>query len=176
MRLDKQQTHYEKLPAALKVAHGHFTYNDFVTYFGKPDVPVITWLRHPVERLISQYFFLRQQYQDQVIHTNNSMKIFNRLCRNLKEFAEIPNHRNLQCRYLNGIEVQDFAFIGIVEDFNSELVRFGKIFDFEVPEPVHTNKTRTSMKEEIDPELYQYLLEINSEDMKLYQSAIEIRS
>lgn len=176
MRLDKEQRHYEDLPSELKVAHGHFTYNDFVTYFGKPDVPIITWLRHPVERLISQYFFLRQQYLDQVIHTNNSIKIFNRLCRNLKEFAELPNHRNLQGRYLKGIEIEEFAFIGIVEDFDDELVRLGKTFNWKIPEPVHANKTRPTMKEKIEPELYQYLLEINSEDMKLYQSVIERRS
>lgn len=176
IRLDKQRTSLDQLPKQLRVAHGHFTYSDYCTFFGEPDVPVITWLRHPVERLISQYYFLRQQYLDQVIHTNNSINTFHRLCRTLKEFAELPRHVNLQSRYLEGAKLEEFAFVGIVEDFENELVRLSKILNWDVPEIVHANKTRKMMKEQVEPDLYQYLLELNSKDMELYQRIIDSRS
>jgi hypothetical protein len=120
LTLNQKPLELTALPEGLKVAHGHFTYGEFVDYFGQPEVPVITWLRHPVKRVISQYFFLLERFEDQVIHSRNSPNVFNRLCRSLLEFAEQTGNRNLQSRYLSGIEPERLDFIGLVEHFEED--------------------------------------------------------
>ena len=41
------------LPPKTKVLHGHFLHNDFINHYGlSKNIPVVTWVRDPVERLI----------------------------------------------------------------------------------------------------------------------------
>ena len=47
------------IPKKTQVIHGHFHYRDIEEIVrDNPEVPVITWLREPVQRVISEYFFL----------------------------------------------------------------------------------------------------------------------
>jgi hypothetical protein len=43
-----------ELPASTRVGHGHFRLRDLPAGYGsRPDTPVITWLRDPVDRVLS---------------------------------------------------------------------------------------------------------------------------
>ena len=176
LQIDQEKKEVSDLPKSLKVAHGHFSYRDFESVFGTPDVPVITWLRHPVERVVSQYYFLIQRFHDQVIHTNNSKGVFNRLCRDLIEFAELPGNRNLQSKYLRDVDINQLSFVGIVEHFDEDLkalaeqLRWGQVIG------IHDNKTRNQIKKEIEQDLFNKILNLNLEDFELYSKALEMRN
>ena len=48
------------LPPSTRVVHGHFRPRDLPAAYGiGPEIPVITWMRDPVERVISNYFYLQ---------------------------------------------------------------------------------------------------------------------
>jgi hypothetical protein len=174
--LNQESVTISQIPAGLKVAHGHFSYSEFKQFFGEPQAPIITWLRNPVARVVSQYYFLQERFEDQVIHSRNSRNVFKRLCRSLEEFAAVPGNRNLQSRYLQGLRPEDLDFIGIVEFFEEDLQELAGKMGWETYEPIHDNKTRNKEREEVSPDVLRLIADLNSEDLSLYETVLSLRN
>lgn len=142
------------------VAKGHFKHDRF------PDLdwPIITIIRHPVERIISHYNY--------AIH-NNHPRIFT--SRGLKsdvkllEFAEANINRNAYTKQL-GTDLDKFDLVLITEFFDGSIkVLFdwmgykGKIkYGF-------TNKT--NKKNPVSEKERKVIGRLNKEDMELYREA-----
>lgn len=158
------------IPAGTRCIHGHFRSDTFDACVPRPEL--ITWLRHPVERVVSNYFhFLR--------HPNPG----NRCCRELLErnlslqaFAELDGMRNQATRYLAGKPLGAFRFVGVTERFSDSLALFGAVFQVRIPRrpPVENqNPNRRSEGYGLPDRLYQHILALNVLDLAAYQSAVE---
>lgn len=77
------------------VIHGHFDARDVLPLLGK--VPIITFIREPVDRVISNYFYDVKKYgiTDSILH-----------------YAEREENRNVISKRLDGIDLEDLFFIG----------------------------------------------------------------
>ena len=65
------------LPRGCRVIHGHFRYRDLAEFYKlNSDIPIITWVRDPVERVISNYYYLRQVLEDILRNENRNINIF----------------------------------------------------------------------------------------------------
>ena len=52
----------KKLSRRIKVIHGHFTYRNLTKMVALSDnVPIVTWLRNPIKRVISNYYYLEEK-------------------------------------------------------------------------------------------------------------------
>ncbi|CAK0751191.1 conserved hypothetical protein [Gammaproteobacteria bacterium] len=99
------------LPGAIQCVHGHFLPLKYLA-LGQPTV-FVTWLREPVERLISHYhFWMRVQNPDGLpaLHRRVIMEQWD-----LERFCLGPELRNLYHQFLFGFPRRRLDFVGIVE-------------------------------------------------------------
>ena len=154
------------------VVHGHFVADRIIVRDGA-ETQYVAWLRHPVERLISHYYFWkRQPYPDQP------------LCRRLLEedltveaFAALGAMRNLQSFFLGGVSPSQFALIGVTERFHESIDRFNATFgtSLKADSTLNANPHKPSgdYRTEVGEGVYEAIAEMNALDMALYTSVLE---
>jgi len=175
VRLNEQPYTDKKLPAA-KVLHGHFSYEALSKNYVIPEkCPVITWLRDPVQRVISNYYYLESRLKDILQEEKHDLHILEKMQRSVLEFARAEINRNRQTKHLKGIDLEELAFAGIQENFQSDLKVLAKILGWNnVPELVYHNITE-SPKAEISTDIIEEIYQLNLPDVELYQRALLLR-
>lgn len=154
----------ESLPGR-SVIHGHFRFAKYANQF--PRAAYVTWLRDPVERLASHYFFWQRGrfMEDPLCNKVLSEKM------TLEEFAQLDVARNVQYRFLSPGGAQSFDFIGITEEYERSLELFRRLISPEVtiaPKIQNTNPERQRGFYEISPEVRQRILALNELDSSAY--------
>lgn len=156
------------VPAGTRCIHGHFFADAFDDLFSGRRL--ITWVRHPVERVVSNYHhFLRSpDLRDDCCRTLLEQKL------TLRQFAELDWMRNESTRYLAGKKIGEFAFVGVAERFLESLRLFGEEFGYLVPlapPRENLNPTRESSRYPMSDEDYAHILSLNSLDLAWYDQA-----
>lgn len=152
--------------ATYEAIHGHFVADSL--NINNPTY--ITWVRHPVDRLVSHYFHWQR-------HPDSAQKLSLDVARgrlSLEEFAKTKTMRDLQSFFLGGGDIQNFAFVGIMEEFNASMQRFEEQFSIKVEtiQTLNVNaQKRASYQEIIGDALYKKIEGLNEKDMKLYNQA-----
>jgi hypothetical protein len=155
--------------------HGHFLAAKFLPYRQRNDAKFITWLREPVQRLISHYNFFRRSYDPatagplfrKVIEENWS----------LEAFCLSDEFRNIYSKYITDFSFNNFDFVGVTEFYDEDLrflseniLSFNLIpYKLNSAEPVRLNDTV------IDPGFRKEIELFHSLDMDLYKQALEVR-
>jgi len=161
----RSQARPDLVPPATACIHGHFFADAFDELF--PARRLVTWVRHPVERVVSNYH-----------HFLRSPDLRDDCCRallehnlSLRDFAGLDWMRNEATRYLAGKDVADFAFVGIAEHFLESLHLFGATFrrPASLPPPrVNVNPERHTPLYPISPEDFEFIVGLNAEDLAWY--------
>jgi hypothetical protein len=155
-----------------KVIHGHFLAAKYAQ--SHESAKRIVWLRHPLTRLISYYFYGKNNPATTSLDVKNM---------SLLEFSQIPSTQNEVARYLEGLQPEDFYFIGIQEYFLEDLTELQLMLDWPAIQlDRHDNQNQSddyhaflaSVME--DSKLLSHLLELNSKDMALYEQALKFRA
>ncbi|MCL2932549.1 MAG: sulfotransferase family protein [Trichodesmium sp. MAG_R03] len=173
------QPGYPEVGTKARVIHGHFP---TIKYEGKyPSAKRIIWLRNPVERLISQYFYWKglplgenpfnDPHHTLVVEQNLS----------ILEFAEMPEMRNLMYKATSEKPITNFYFIGIKEYFKEDLQRLKEKLNW--PDfPVTSRQTNQypNYQEKLqkilsDQKTLDKLASLNPLDIELYQQALRLR-
>ena len=92
---------HEKFPIerGTRALHGHIRYKDLEAFFDLPaDVRLVTWLRDPTDRVISNFHYLveRREMRES----------------DLLEYAARGSARNRMSRFLKGADLDDFFLWG----------------------------------------------------------------
>jgi hypothetical protein len=166
----------ELIDQQIKVIHGHFLSNKYDEYF--PQAKKIIWLRHPIFRLISEYFFAKTiQDRNNVIHVqllDHNLDVL--------EFAEIPQMRNFLSQKIADSNLNKFDFIGIQEFYLEDLEELKQMMGWQNFQPTIKNSNRYpdyhKCLQEIlaDQVLMNRLAKLNRDDLKLYQEALNLRA
>lgn len=105
--------HKLKLDPETRCLHGHFQADAFD---GKrPDALKLTWLRHPIERMVSLYFQFHR-HPESAEESSFNTRLFEEGW-SLLEFAGQPEIRRQVRWYFNAVPLDDFFFIGISERY-----------------------------------------------------------
>lgn len=148
----------------IKVIHGHASGRWFLKSI--PDQSRYwTWVRNPVERVISAYYYLGQRGQRDRERPGAS-KVEGR---SLEEFAMTEQNQNIQSRVLKSMDLSQMGFVGITERFDESLAMLG-LSQHVLPKPRNRNKA----KAEVDPALKTLIAELNAEDVALYHDAVRL--
>jgi hypothetical protein len=160
----------ELVPPGTTFIHGHFLADAFDDLF--PDRRLVTWVRHPVERLVSNYqHFLRSpDMRDDCCRALYERKL------GLRQFADLEWMRNETSRYLANKPVEDFEFIGVAEQFGASIQQFCQVFGFrnvlKIPRE-NLNPNRAGERYDLSREDYDYILERNGADLAWYNRAAQ---
>lgn len=102
--------------------HGHFLPAKYFSLLKKTDLKFITFLRNPVERLISQYHFFQRSYDPQT-----AGPLFRKIIEenwSLEQFCFSEEYHNIYSKYLLGFSYESFDFIGLTEFYEDDLLYF----------------------------------------------------
>ena len=93
--------------------HGHF---HVVKYRFLPNAKFITFVREPLERMVSHYYFWKQVYE--MGNPTKDIYIDDLFKRNtsLNEFLFEENLKNYQCRFIKGMHLSRYSFIGVADE------------------------------------------------------------
>lgn len=165
----RSQAHANLIPRGTTCIHGHFfadAFDDVVA-----DCELITWLRDPVERVVSNYHhFLRSpDMRDDCCRALHERGL------SLVQFAELDWMRNEATRYLAGKPLDAFAFVGIAERFEESLDRLANRFAWGgkvVGRRDNTNPTRLADRYELTTAERERIAALNADDFGIYDQAV----
>lgn len=162
-----------KIPPEALVFHGHVTYRDIVRLQRETGAPVVTWVRNPVERVISNYcYFIERARSGARPH------VAHRKDETLEEYAGSDVNRNRIARFLDGARLADLFFVGIVEHFPEDIEDLGRLLGWRKKAQVPRLHDNSEFKRRIGPvgeKMRRRIRELNQEDEKLYEEALQLR-
>ncbi|HPK09415.1 MAG TPA: sulfotransferase family 2 domain-containing protein [Saprospiraceae bacterium] len=158
-----------------KVIHGHFKISELEALISLPkQYKLITWLRNPVERVISNYYYLSKRLHEELDEKKRRLNILAKMEKSLIEYASLEMNRNRMSKFLAGLQLEDFDFIGIVENYEDDLILLSELMGWQATKKFTVNKTG-STKKQVPDELQSLIAELNRDDMQLYQQALAAR-
>jgi hypothetical protein len=176
VKVNEERYAERQIPSWARVVHGHFAYPLLQKHFDLPerDLPIITWVRDPVERVISNYYYLSKRLAEELDEPSKGLNILLKMERKLMEYARDPKSCNRMSRFLQGVPLEEFAFVGIQDHYSEDLKHLSKILDWpEYEEFVH-NRTGKSY-DEVTSKEREEIRALNDEDVRLYERALELR-
>lgn len=157
--------------------HGHFLPIKYWLYGRREkNTKFVTWMRDPVERLASHYYFWISNP-----HPKDTTPLRRRVMQekwSLERFCLCAELRNYYGQYLWGFPFERFDFIGITEYYESEIEYFSKKF---LAHSLNVHHKRVNVKRQAssyfadNPSLREKIIEYHREDMALYQKALDLR-
>jgi hypothetical protein len=155
-----------------RALHGHFYYSDIETLHKDTGAMLITWLRNPVERVISNYRYAMRKIMIEGVEVKGIKRGMT-----LMEYASRPTSRNTMSRYLKGGALEDFHFVGIYEYLREDMKHLATLMGWQDVKLPKENSSAI-MKEKLPPVTEEEKREIerlNEDDVLLYQEAVELR-
>jgi len=172
------------LTAALNIAaqglpgidcvHGHFLPLKYLLLDTHCELTFITWMREPVARLLSHYYYWQSSYDPASSAPHHRQVIEQGWT--LEQFCLSEQFRNIYTQYLWGFPLEKFAFIGISEHYPEDLGEFSRRHLGTELEAQRRNATvHTHRRRELEPELLERVRRFHAADIALYRRALQLR-
>jgi len=158
----------KELALNTRVLHGPFSASqELKNQF--PDAKLITWLRDPVQRAISHYYY----WKDIPPHGNPDHDLFLTKTYTIEAFVEEFSIHLQVMSLFQSFEVSDFDFIGIAENYTSEIIELAQLMEWKsYPNyRLYLNKNKT-----IDHTTEMRLKELLKDEIAIYEQAKRIRN
>lgn len=132
---------------------GHFHAEKYVNFFDKSQF--ITFLRDPIARVISEY---NHKIRDKSISGS------------LRDFYRNAGQINRQKNILESLEIGEYGFFGITEDYERSIDLFNRQYDFSIQKSMLNVAEREQYYIPTEQE-YEELQILNREDISFYNEA-----
>ncbi|RMF03184.1 MAG: hypothetical protein D6772_02465 [Bacteroidetes bacterium] len=164
-----------RLPDGIRVVHGHFRVVDLHRHFPvTKGLPMITWLRDPVERVLSNYYYLSKRLREEVGNNAQALSLIKRLERSLIEYARRRPNRNRMTQFLEGTKLEDYLFVGIQEHYSEDIKALSQLMGWKTAKEYNFNASKKDRN--IDPAILEEIKALNSEDVALYEAGLALRA
>ncbi len=135
---------------------GHFSLAKYREIF--PDSPVVTFLRNPVDRVISEYIHFSSHYNFEG---------------SLRDFYAKAHFQNRQAHALSGALPTDLDYFGITEEYEKSLQVFNQRYDTNFPmAKLNTGRYSGGAQELASVEEIDEIKALNQDDIELYEYAL----
>ena len=112
--------------AGVDCVHGHFLPLKYLELARTLPCTFVTWLREPVVRLVSHYYYWQRAYDPASALTSPLHRRVMEEGWSLQRFCLAPELRNVYSEFLWGFPLQRLDFIGITEFFADDLRYFSQ--------------------------------------------------
>jgi hypothetical protein len=154
------------VPSSARAVHGHF----LATKYRAAAPRMAIWFREPVARAASHMRFWRDVGAEG--DPNRTKRRFLEQRLDLAGFAEMPELRDVHARFMDGLPLDAFAFVGVYEQLARGVRLFARMFG--LPDPgVLPVANAGSPEEPLSPGLRQRVAELNPSDVELHAAARE---
>lgn len=160
------------IPPTVSVLHGHFSYHDVAHIIRLHDIPVITWVRDPVERIISYYYYMQRNIRDGTWPNAQHLRDVP-----FSECIKNKGHLNGMSSFLKGLPLEEYRFIGVTEYYEQDLNDLAYIMNWDRAHAYYLNTT-TIIRSEIGPiseSDRKMARRLYSEDVELYRKVLRLR-
>ena len=127
--LDFWQRHRPFIERQFDFIHGHFFYRKYADLF--PDADYLVCLRHPVERIISQFNHLVSEANPD----NWEYRAIVEHGLDVGDYAGFDGVRDAQVRHLEGRAIEDYEFVFLSETLRISLSAFQQRYGFGRQDP-----------------------------------------
>lgn len=172
---EKIDTISKSISPKVKVLHGHFTYGEVSPILHESrDVKLITFIRHPVSRVVSNFFFFKKRIALGKVSAVDQ----GRADESLMTYAELPESRNRISHFLDGLDLKDLFYIGEVEHFESDVRIMCAKLNIDIHDLPYDNKNKLfeTSSYSISDEERRAIMALNDKDMALYQQLIDTKA
>ncbi|MCP4397068.1 MAG: sulfotransferase family protein [bacterium] len=160
------------VPDGTRAFHGHFTVPEIAGLSQEFRLPIVTWVREPVERVISNYYFFIKRIRDGAKPWNEHRKH-----ETLLEYAALTDNRNRMANFLDGMTLQELFFAGVMEYFSEDLTCLAQLLGWGIVDLPYLNSSQAFRNRfaPVDKEIKQKIRSFNDRDVKLYQEVLSLR-
>ncbi|WP_116367399.1 sulfotransferase family 2 domain-containing protein [Parahaliea mediterranea] len=158
--------------------HGHFLPLKYATLSVGRTVQYVTWLRDPLDRLLSHYHYWRDTPMPP--HAGPVRRQFEAEQWSLEAFCLAPSLRNLYSRFLWGFPLKRFDFVGITEHYEEDLDELSeRLLHRNLPHLRHNvtpQRANQAPRELLSPGLIESVRTLHGRDFALYEEALAMRA
>jgi hypothetical protein len=169
-----QKKKARQLPPETRAVHGHFWAGKYDSIF--PRAKKIVWLRDPVRRLVSHYYYFKSK--PSLPHPHPRHRQLHEKNLSLLEFARLPEMQNfITGRWLKDVPLDEFDFVGIQEFFVEDVAILAQTLGWRsVNVPTQNRTVHPEYEwEKLDPATLQEIESLNGVDVELYRQALALR-
>ena len=161
------------------ITFGHFLAGYFArfTMLGfekRPELRYVTFLREPLQRAISHYYFWKRTYI-------GGHKVWDRFTKedwSLERFLLSKEHANFQSQFLWNFPIKSFDFVGLAERYEESVAMLGMAFPVLEGLAIRVENSNPEKSGDngyqIDSTLAEHFKQLNADDYALYEEAVEI--
>jgi hypothetical protein len=165
----------EELAVGTRCIHGHFLPAKYLSIEGQFELQFVTWLRDPVDRLVSHYNFFRRSFDPAT-----AGPLFRRIIEedwSLEQFCFSEQYRNVYSKYLWHFPYEHFDFVGLIEFYNEDLDFFAERFLGTKVKALKLNCAASSdeVGKKIDIGFRREVAGFHADDVTLYERALHDR-
>ena len=155
---------------------GHFMPLKYSQLCRSRECRLITWLRDPIERMVSNYYFIFEHHRLQKLAPGQSHIVDANWT--LEQFMFSPSYRNYSSQFLWGVPLKRFDFVGLVEHYDEDLAYFGEWYFGQKLNAYRVKQTskRRDCPFLDDPKLRLMAERFHARDMRLYRQALGMRA
>lgn len=147
------------------IIHGHFHYNKYKDF----GLPIIVWVRDPADLMISMYHAIKRKRL-----MGKITKIQRRIVEDgidVLEFAKDKSVRNTMYKFIGGVSLEKFSFIGITNDYERSLDRFQEWSGVLVPSNYEKRNKLSYNLPMYTEDIKGKIRQCNKRDMEIYNEA-----
>lgn len=156
-----------KIVSRYEVIHGHFPADMFDFLPGPKQFCM--FMRQPVDRLVSHYLFWKRDGSK--FPGNSALDSFIRNRLTLDQFAALPEMINFYSTFLGAMKIEQFDFVGLMEEYNTSLCLFEKIFGIKLDENWDNVTSREQKKDILSNTEVARLLPPQARNQEIYDQA-----
>jgi hypothetical protein len=167
-------------PENIRAIHAHLSIAQFMPVIEECQPKVVTWIRNPVDRVISNYYFFMKRIRDQ----NVDGKQLGKKDFSLLDYAAERGKENKLLAFMTGIDLDEFFFIGVLEQMKSDVKELSSKMGW--PDKIKTfhansnydfkyNNDCKTQYADIDDKMRSEIARLNDLDIKLYNDVLKMR-
>jgi hypothetical protein len=170
IRTLRMRSRRDELRRRYDAIHGHFVADKYSGLF--PNADFVAFLRDPYQQAASHYCFLLRNPQRE----HPEEKIFHEARMTLHDYLRWDAFRNHQSQYFGSLSIDDFAMVGLSEEFYRSVDLFNSIFGCELRGEsfLNVNPDQEGAAYRIDDDVRKAVERYRAADIDLYRRAKEI--
>ncbi len=157
----------------IRCIHGHFLPLKYLLLADVRPTVFVTWMREPIERLVSHYHYWLDHYDPDSTDTRPLHRRVVEEQWSLEQFCLSDAMRNLYSEFLWGFPLERFDFIGMTENYEADLRAFSLEYLGRELESRVVNERRSpgAGSAELGDDLRERVEQWHAADMDLYRRA-----